>query len=107
MEFMLVFTEREDAPTMEPNPANDRTPLVDELTRSGRLHTAAVATRARGASVRVRDGETLMTDGVVVENGEIVSGFWIVEAADRAAAIELARRTLGARSGAVEVHAVS
>lgn len=57
-------------------------------------------------SVRVRDGETLVTDGPFAETKEHLGGFYIIEADDLDKAIETARDIPGAHSGTVEVRPV-
>jgi hypothetical protein len=58
-------------------------------------------------TVRVRDGETLLTDGPFVDAKEHLGGFFLVEADDLDAALELAARIPAARmGGAVEVRPV-
>ncbi len=47
--------------------------------------------------------EVLITDGPFVETKEQLGGFWVVEAADLDAALEIARRGSAACRGAVEV----
>jgi hypothetical protein len=55
-------------------------------------------------TVRVRDGETLLTDGPFVDAKEHLGGYFLVEADDLDAALELAARVPAARmGGAVEV----
>ena len=55
-------------------------------------------------TVRVEDGETLLTDGPFVDAKEHVGGFCLVEADDLDAALEIAARIPAARmGGAVEV----
>jgi hypothetical protein len=55
-------------------------------------------------TVRVKDGETLVTDGPFVATKEALGGFLTFEADDLDAAIELAARIPAARmGGAVEV----
>ena len=55
-------------------------------------------------TVRVQDGRTLTTDGPFAEVKEAIGGYFIVEADDLDAAIELAARVPAARmGGAVEV----
>jgi hypothetical protein len=41
-------------------------------------------------TVRVRDGETLLTDGPFVEGAEVANGFYVLSAADRDEAVKLA-----------------
>jgi hypothetical protein len=58
-------------------------------------------------TVRVRDGESLTTDGPFAETKEALGGFYLFEANDLDAALELAARVPAARrGGAVEVRPV-
>ena len=58
-------------------------------------------------TVRVHNGETLTTDGPFAETKEALGGFFLFEADDLDAAIEIAARIPAARSGgAVEVRPV-
>jgi hypothetical protein len=58
-------------------------------------------------TVRVADGETLITDGPFAETKEALGGYLFFEADDLDAAIELAARIPAARlGGAVEVRPV-
>ena len=55
-------------------------------------------------TVRVQDGRTLTTDGPFAETKEALGGYYLLEAEDLDAAIELAARIPAARlGGAVEV----
>jgi hypothetical protein len=55
-------------------------------------------------TVRVRDGEMLLTDGPFVDAKEHLGGYYLVEADDLDAALEIAARIPAARmGGAVEV----
>jgi hypothetical protein len=62
------------------------------------LHPAATAT-----CVRVRDGRRLITDGPFAETHEILGGYYLILAEDRAAALRIAAQHPGAQVGAVEV----
>ena len=58
-------------------------------------------------TVRVADGRTLTTDGPFVETKEALGGYFLFEADDLDAAIELAARVPAARlGGAVEIRPV-
>ena len=57
-------------------------------------------------TVRVQDGQTLTTDGPFAETKEALGGFYLFEADDIDAALEIAARIPGARTGAVEVRPV-
>jgi hypothetical protein len=55
-------------------------------------------------TVRVQDGETLLTDGPFVDAKEHLGGYCLVEADDLDAALEIAARIPAARmGGAIEV----
>ncbi|MFX4377227.1 YciI family protein, partial [Acinetobacter baumannii] len=54
-------------------------------------------------TVRVREGKTLTTEGPFAETREQLGGYYLVEAKDLNAAIELAARIPGARDGSIEV----
>jgi hypothetical protein len=55
-------------------------------------------------TVRVQDGQTLLTDGPFVDAKEHLGGYYLVDADDLDAALEIAERIPAARmGGAVEV----
>ena len=57
-------------------------------------------------TVRVREGKILTTDGPFVETREQLGGYYLVEARDLDAAIEIAARIPGAKNGSVEVRPI-
>jgi hypothetical protein len=72
------------------------------VTGGAQLQPATSAT-----TVRVQDGRTLITDGPFPETKEALGGYYLLEADDLDAAIELAARIPAARmGGAVEVRPV-
>ncbi len=72
------------------------------VTGGNRLEPPATAT-----TVRVQDGRTLTTDGPFPETKEALGGYYLFEADDLDAAIELAARIPAARlGGAIEVRPV-
>ncbi len=81
--------------------------LARDLHASGRylaanpLHSVATA-----ASVRVRDGKRLVTDGPFAETREQLGGYFLIEAADLDEATAIAGRIPGARKGTVEIRPV-
>jgi hypothetical protein len=55
-------------------------------------------------TVRVRDGQMLITDGPFADTREVLGGFYLFEADDLDAALEVAARIPAARlGGAIEV----
>jgi hypothetical protein len=58
---------------------------------------------ATATTVRVRDGERLLTDGPFAETRETLGGFYLVDVEDLDEAIRWAAKIPGAASGCVEV----
>ena len=66
------------------------------------LHPVETAT-----TVRVKDGEALTTDGPFADTKEILGGFYLLEADDLDAAIDVASRIPAARmGGSVEIRPI-
>ena len=57
-------------------------------------------------TVRVRDGETLTTDGPFAETKEQLGGYYLIDCASLDEALEFAARIPAAERGAVEVRPV-
>lgn len=66
----------------------------------------ALTPAATATSVRVRDGKVLQTDGPFAETKEVLGGFYMIEAADLDAAVEIASRIPTAKHGTIEVRPV-
>ncbi|MDQ1703218.1 MAG: hypothetical protein QOF57_2470 [Frankiaceae bacterium] len=60
---------------------------------------------ADGKTVRVRDNETVLTDGPFAETKEYMAGFDIIECADMDDAVRIAASHPVARFGSIEVRA--
>lgn len=81
--------------------------LDDELRAAGSyieglpLHPTHAAT-----TVRVRDGETLTTDGPFAETDEQLGGFYLIDAPDLDSPLEWAAKIPSAAFGSVEVRPV-
>jgi hypothetical protein len=61
------------------------TAVGDHIVGGAALHESTAAT-----TVRVRDGQVLLTDGPYVEGAEIATGFYLLAATDRDEAVKLA-----------------
>ena len=57
-------------------------------------------------TVRVRDGETLTTDGPFAETKEALGGFYLIDARDLDEAIEIAAKIPGATHGSIEIRPI-
>jgi hypothetical protein len=72
-----------------------------EYLGSNRLQPAQTAT-----TVKVREGKVLTTDGPFVETKEQLGGYYLIEAKDLNAAIQIASKIPSARFGSIEVRPV-
>ena len=66
----------------------------------------ALQATATATTVRVRDGETLTTDGPFAETKDQLGGFYLVDCKDLDEAIEVAARIPDARRGLIEVRPI-
>jgi hypothetical protein len=57
-------------------------------------------------TVRIRNGKTSTTDGPFAETKEQLGGFYMIEAKDLNAALQIAARIPSAKTGSVEVRPV-
>jgi hypothetical protein len=106
-QYMLLVYQEEVDPA-EQAERERQMPLFVELHRSlreagllvgvQRLHSVESAT-----SVRLREGETEITDGPFAVTKEVLAGYYILECADLDEALEQAARLPMARWGTVEV----
>jgi hypothetical protein len=72
--------------------------LMGEWSKAGSMVSAAgLRPTSQGARVRGSDGKAKVLDGPFTESKEVIGGFFILEARDKAAAVEMTRRF-------VEVH---
>jgi hypothetical protein len=104
MEFMFLIVDRKGPPSGEPVPMAEMGKFAGELASQGKIRGGApLLPEATGARVRVRDGRAIVTDGPFAECKEVVGGSFVIEAASREEAIEIAKRCPHARAGIVEV----
>jgi len=109
-QYMLLVYEEEVDPA-EQAEREQVTPMLVELHRSlreagllvgvQRLHSTESAT-----SVRVRDGETEITDGPFAVTKEVLAGYYVLECADLDEALQHAARLPMAPSATIEVRPI-
>ena len=109
MKYALLINERAGAE--ERLSADERAAITAEyveLVNDERVLGAEQLEPATTATtVRVQDGEVLLTDGPFADTKEIFGGFYLIEARDLDAALELAARMPAARlGGSVEIRPV-
>jgi hypothetical protein len=69
---------------------------------------AELQPKATAKTLRLRDGDLLVTDGPFAETKEVISGLYLVDAESEERAIELASRipTLSRMGGVIEVRPI-
>jgi hypothetical protein len=72
-----------------------------KLISSEELQPSSTAT-----TVRLRDGETMVSDGPFAETKEVLGGYYLIDAESLDEAIEWAARIPSARDGTIEVRPV-
>jgi hypothetical protein len=80
---------------------------VQALEQSGRLILAQpLQSATTAATLRVRDGRVLVTDGPFAETKEQIGGFFLFEAASLQEALDVAAKWPSARLGSIEVRPI-
>jgi hypothetical protein len=108
MKYLLQIYPHYTSEEFEQLPADERQAIVEEYLAIGRSPEVVGGEQLQpvetATTVRVHNGETLLTDGPFVDAKEHLGGFCLVEADDLDAALEIAARIPAARmGGAVEV----
>ena len=81
--------------------------FTQSIIQSGNFKAGdALQPTATATTVRVRDGKTLTTDGPFAETREQLAGYYLVEARDLDAALAMAARIPGAKTGSIEVRPI-
>jgi hypothetical protein len=108
MEFMLLFSEPRGALKGGAAELAAMQSFAAKLAGQGKLRRGApLSDESAGVRVRVRGGSASISDGPFAETKEVLGGFCIVDVADRAEAVDIARRCPHAEYGVVEVHRVA
>lgn len=106
--MLLIYTDEQSWTEAEREHCfAESTQLAHQLKASGQYLSAnPLHPVASAASVRVREGKSIVTDGPFAETREQLGGYFMIEAEDLDGAIRIANRIPGARKGTVEVRPV-
>ena len=111
MQYLVLIYSQE--PTEAPDPAqigavmeeyNAYTQMLRD--RGAFVSGEALQPTATATTVRVRDGQTMTTDGPFAETKEALGGFYLVEAKDLDEALALGAACPGAKWGSIEVRPI-
>jgi hypothetical protein len=107
MRYMLIHCvgdEFEGHPELAPELERSMTDWFAETTaRDARSEGGRLQAARRAKTVRVRDGQMLVTDGPFAETKEQVAGYDVVECADLDEALDVASRHPTAVIGTIEI----
>lgn len=111
MQYLLQIFSREAGDEFDSLPEDEREAILGEyfaiFQTPGVSAGAQLQPTSTATTVRVEDGRTLTTDGPFPETKEALGGYYLFDADDLDAAIELAARIPAARmGGAIEVRPV-
>ena len=106
--LVLIYGDEEKWDALTPEEAEDvhthhrafAAVAAAKLVNGGELAATQTAT-----TVRVRDGQTVVTDGPFAETKEVLGGFYLLDCNDLEEAAELSSQLIEARTGAIELRA--
>jgi len=107
MQYICLIYSQEGGPD-DPEVMKRYGALVQELREAGkmvggeRLQPSTAAT-----TVRIRNGETLTTDGPFAETKEVLGGYFVLECENLDEALAYAERIPAAEHGSVEVRPIA
>lgn len=110
---ILIFDENTANPDPNPDPAAFGTVMEEynaftkAITDAGvYVGGEALQPNPTATTVRVRDGETMVTDGPFIESKEALGGFYLLDCKDLDEALAWAAKCPGSWYGSVEVRPV-
>lgn len=112
MQYMCLIYD--DEKVWQGMPEGERNTVMGEygaftqsIRESGNMVAGdALQPTSTATTVRIRNGETLLTDGPFAETKEQLGGYYLIEAEDADRALAIAARIPSARYGSIEVRPV-
>ncbi len=108
--LVLIYSEE---PTAPPDPAQIGQVMAEYNGYSQMLRDRgafvggeALQPTSTATTVRVRDGQTMTTDGPFAETKEALGGYYLIEAKDLDEALALGAACPGAKYGSIEVRPI-
>ena len=105
--MLYMFLLYSDPTLPVPPDVMEQHAAVENPTRaSGKYIASEALGKENAATVRVRNGKAVVTDGPFAETKEVLGGFYIIDCKDLDEALGYAKRIPDAQFGAVEVRPV-
>lgn len=112
MQYLCLIFEAESLAAQRDDQANQALfaeyhKFTEDIEASGHhIGGEALMPTETATTVRVRNGETLLTDGPFAETKEQLGGYYLIEASSLDDAVEVASRIPSAKDGCVEVRPI-
>ena len=112
MQYALLIYGDKDAPEARSDDERqslyaEHAALSADLRKEGKLRGGEeLQPVSTATAVRVRDGDTIVSDGPFAETKEVLGGFYLIDADSLDEAIDAATRIPSARAGTIEVRPV-
>jgi hypothetical protein len=111
MRYLLLIYSEES--TGAPDPAEAEKVMNEYWAYTNAIREASVSQGGEAlqdsktaTTVRVKDGERVVTDGPFAETREVLGGFYLIDVPDLDAAIDWAAKCPGAKYGSIEVRPI-
>lgn len=105
--LMLIYADEAEMSREHPGEMDAHLAVgADAVAREKYVTCEALQAPAAATTVRVRNGETLISDGPFAETKEVLGGFYLLDCADLDEAISYARRIPPAAWGSIEIRPV-
>lgn len=110
--LLLIYGPEWDSSGMTPDQIeesmNEWTDYTADLLRRGVSEGGeALEPTNTATTVRVRNDETMTTDGPFAETNEVLGGFYLINCKDLDEAIEIAAKCPAARQGSIELRPIT
>ena len=113
MRYLCLLTGDPDSPGPEPGSAEFQQMMDDYQTATAAMAGSGVLVDSgplempsTARSLRMRNGEPLVTDGPFIEMKEVIGGYYVLECSDMDEALVWAATIPAARYGVIEVRPV-
>jgi hypothetical protein len=108
--LLLIYSEE---PTSAPDPVQAESVMNEYWAYTNAINEAgaskggeALQDSKTATTVRIKDGERVITDGPFAETREVLGGFYLLDVPDLDAAIEWAAKCPGAKYGSIELRPI-
>jgi hypothetical protein len=106
--MLLIYVDETDMGDPDPGEIDGHLAATRDAIASGAyVGCDALEPTAGAVRVRVRDGQTVVSDGPFAESKEVLGGFYVLDCPTREEAIALAAKIPPAQRGVIEIRRVA